>query len=82
MENSVQQKNYKRQDRSVSPETARKISQSLRAYNATHPRSDEWKQNQSDGLRNYWRQIVPKQTTDGEGQGGWPTDLVKENNGD
>lgn len=29
---------YKRRDRSVSPETAQKISNSLKSYNATHPR--------------------------------------------
>ena len=29
-------KQYKRRDRSVSPETAQKISSSLKSYNATH----------------------------------------------
>lgn len=53
-------KTYKRQDRSVSPETAQKISNSLRAYNATHPRNAEYSKRISDGLKNYWEQIHPK----------------------
>ena len=67
MENA-EQKTYKRQDRSVSPETARKISNSLKAYNSTHPRSPEWRKNISDSLRTdtggYWSKIPPKQTDD------------------
>ena len=63
MENTLQ-KTYKRQDRSVSPETAQKISQSLKAYNATHPRNPEWCKKISDGLRTdtggYWYFIKPK----------------------
>lgn len=69
MENTVQ-KTYKRQDRSVSPETAQKISNSLKSYNATHPRSPEWCQRISDSLRSdtggYWSKIRPKSTDDGE----------------
>ncbi len=69
MDNTVQ-KTYKRQDRSVSPETAQKISQSLKSYNATHPRNPEWCQKISDSLRTdtggYWSKIPPKQTDDGE----------------
>lgn len=52
---------YKRKDRSVSPETAKKISDSLKTYNATHPRPEIWKQRQSDGCKAYWKQIPPKQ---------------------
>lgn len=63
---AAHQKNYKRQDRSVSPEVAQKISKGLRAYNATHPRPDDWKKKQSQGLKNYWQQIPPKQTDNGE----------------
>ena len=73
MENTAQQKTYKRQltGRAVSPETAQKISSSLRAYNATHPRSDEWRQKQSDGLKAYWLQIEPKQADDTGGETTW-----------
>ena len=53
-------KQYKRQDRSVSPETAQKISNSLKSYNATHPRNPEW-------CHGYWQQIQPKKTEDGDG---------------
>ena len=71
MDNTVittnNQKQYKRQDRSVSPETAAKISRSLKTYNATHPRSDTWKQRISNGLKaetgGYWSKIRPKQDT-------------------
>ena len=64
MDNKV----YKRQQtgRGVSPETARKISDSLKRYNQTHPRPDAWRQAQSNGLRAYWAQIEPKQDDDGE----------------
>ena len=69
MENIVQ-KTYKRQDRSVSPETAQKISNSLKAYNATHPRNPNWCKRISDGLRSdtggYWSKIKPKQKDNGE----------------
>ena len=46
---------YKRRDRSVSPETAQKISSSLKSYNATHPRGkasdgSEWSKKISDSL--------------------------------
>ena len=65
--NAMETKNYKRQQtgRGVSPETARKISDSLKMYNATHPRPDAWKQAQSDGLKKYWEQI-PIQDDNGE----------------
>ena len=69
MEQKVQQnKTFKRQDRSVSPETARKTSQSLKSYNATHPRSAEWCKRISDGLRadtgGYWSHIAPAPKAD------------------
>ena len=57
---------YKRRDRSVSPETAQKISNSLKSYNATHPRGkasdgSQWSKRISDSLRNnYWAQIPSK----------------------
>lgn len=64
----MEQKTYKRQDRSVSPETAKKISDSLKRYNATHPRPETWRRAISDGLRSdtggYWSKIKPKK--DGE----------------
>ncbi len=64
------QKNYKRLDRSVSKETAKKISNSLKTYNATHPRPDSWRKRISDGLRSdtggYWSHIPPRKTDDGE----------------
>lgn len=79
MENT--QKQYKRQDRSVSPETRRKISQAL----SGRPKSSEHRQAISNGLRadtgGYWSHIKPAPKDDG-GNGGWPTDLVEENNGD
>ena len=61
---------YKRRDRSVSPETAQKISNSLKSYNATHPRGkasdgSEWSKKISASLKNnYWTQIPPKQTNE------------------
>lgn len=67
MENN--QKQYKRQDRSVSPETAKKISDSLRAYNAAHPRGtaedgSQWSQRISDSMKaetgGYWSHIPRK----------------------
>ena len=57
---------YKRTNRSVSPETAQKISNSLRTYNATHPRGkasdgSQWSKRISDSLRadtgGYWSKI-------------------------
>lgn len=57
---------YKRRDRSVSPETAQKISNSLKSYNATHPRGkasdgSQWSKRISDSLKNnYWNSIPPK----------------------
>lgn len=62
---TTNQPKYKRQDRSVSPETAQKISNSLKSYNATHPRNPEWCKKISNGLRadtgGYWSKIRPKQ---------------------
>lgn len=61
---------YKRRDRSVSPETAQKISNSLKSYNATHPRGkvsdgSQWSKRISDSLKNnYWSSIPPKQTNE------------------
>ena len=70
MENTLQ-KTYKRQDRSVSPETAQKISQSLKSYNATHPRNPEWCKKISDGLKantgGYWSYIQPKKNVGQDG---------------
>ena len=63
---------YKRRDRSVSPETAQKISNSLKSWNATHPRGkasdgSEWSKRISDSLKNnYWSSIPPKQTNDND----------------
>ena len=60
---------YKRRDRSVSPETAQKISNSLKSYNATHPRGkasdgSEWSKKISDSLKSdtggYWSRIPAK----------------------
>ena len=68
MNTSTTPKQYKRQDRSVSPETAQKISASLKAYNATHPRNPQWCKKISDALKNdYWASIKPK---DNVGQDG------------
>lgn len=67
----MEQKNYKRKDRSVSPETAQKISNSLKSYNASHPRGtaaggSEWAKAIQKGTKNYWRQIPPKKTEDAD----------------
>ena len=66
----MEDKQYKRQDRSVPELTKQKISRSLKSYNATHPRNPEWCKKISDGLRTdtggYWSKIPPKQTDDGE----------------
>ena len=75
MDNTVittnNQKQYKRTDRSVSPETAQKISQSLKSYNATHPRPEQWRKRISDGLKadtgGYWSKIPPKKETGQDG---------------
>lgn len=56
---------YKRQDRSVSPEVRRKISTTLKSYNATHPRDTSYRQNLSNGLKSYWEKI-PKKKNQGE----------------
>ena len=65
----MEQNQYKRQDRSVSPETKQKISNSLKSYNATHPRGtvasgSEWAKSIQKGTKNYWAQIEPKKTSD------------------
>ena len=66
---------YKRRDRSVSPETAQKISSSLKSYNAPHPRGkvadgSQWSKRISDLLKTdtggYWSKIPPKQTNDND----------------
>lgn len=62
----MQDKQYKRQDRTVSPETAQKISNSLKSYNATHPRGtaesgSEWAKSIQQGTKKYWAQIPKKQ---------------------
>lgn len=71
MNTTATPKQYKRQDRSVSPETAQKISNSLKTYNATHPRPETWCKKISDGLKadtgGYWSHIKPK---DNVGQDG------------
>lgn len=73
MENTTNtgQKTYKRQDRSVSPETAQKISNSLKSYNATHPRNPEWCRKISDGLKadtgGYWSKVPQRKKEDGDG---------------
>ena len=54
---------YKRKTRSVSPETAQKISNSLKSYNATHPRTPEHSKRISDGLKGYWKQIPSGEDT-------------------
>ena len=62
---------YKRKDRSVNQMTRNKISQSLKSYYATHPRTKakdggEWSRKISDGLKfKYWSRI-PKRKSDGE----------------
>ncbi len=65
------QKQYKRSDRSVSPETAQKISRSLKSYNATHPRPEQWRKKISDGLKadtgGYWSKIPLKKETRQDG---------------
>ena len=50
------QKQYKRQDRSVSPETRQKISQTLKGKS----KSITHRTHISQGVANYWRQIPPK----------------------
>ena len=62
----VNGKLYKRTSRSVPPETAQKISNSLKNYNATHPRGKAsdgslWSKRISDALKTetggYWSKI-------------------------
>lgn len=67
----MEQKQYKRQERSVDELTKQKISRSLKQFNSNHPRGkasdgSEWSQKISDGLKNkYWCNI-PKLKRDGE----------------
>ena len=61
----VYDRQYKRRDRSVSPETAQKISNSLKNYNAIHPRGKAsdgsvWSQKISNGQKKAWAQIPTK----------------------
>lgn len=61
----VNGKLYKRTSRSVPPETAQKISNSLKNYNATHPRGkasdgSKWSQKISQGQKRAWAQIPTK----------------------
>ena len=51
-----QQKQYKRQDRSVSPETRQKISQKLSGKSKSYSHRAHIAQ----GVANYWKQIPPK----------------------
>lgn len=80
MENT-QEKQYKRVDRSVSPETRQRISQALTGK----PKTMQHRKAISRSLRadtgGYWSHIPPAPKDD-EGNGGWPTDLVEDNNGD
>lgn len=67
----MEQKQYKRQDRSVKPETAEKISNSLKSYNAAHPRGtasagSAWAKAIQKGTKNYWNQIPPKKSEDAD----------------
>ena len=66
----MEQKQYKRTDRSVPELTKQKISRSLKQFNSNHPRGkapeSEWSQKISDGLRKkYWCNI-PSKKSDGE----------------
>ena len=61
----MEQTQYKRQDRSVSPRTAQLISKSLKSFNATHPRGtvdsgSKWAQRIQKGVKDYWSKIPPK----------------------
>lgn len=63
----MEEKNYKRKNRSVSPETAKKISDSLKSYNTAHPRGtastgSEWAKSIQKGVQHYWKQIPPKKS--------------------
>lgn len=68
----MEQKQYKRKDRAVSPETAKKISDSLKTYNAAHPRGtvasgSAWAQSIQQGTKKYWAKIPPKKRTEQSG---------------
>ena len=79
MENT--QKQYNRVDRSVSPETRQKISRALTGK----PKTISHRQAISNSLRadtgGYWSHIKPA-AKDDEGNGGWPMNLIEDNNGD
>ena len=67
----MEQKQYKRQDRSVPELTKLKISHSLKQFNTNHPRGkasdgSEWSQKISDGLRNKYWVNIPSKKSDGE----------------
>lgn len=68
MEQNAQQKTYKRHDRSVPDDVRKRISDSLKAYNANHPRPDSWCKSISDSLRadtgGYWSHIPPSPKDD------------------
>ena len=83
-QNTQQNRTYKRQDRSVSPETASKISSSLKSYNATHPRDDNWCKLISAGLQKYWSQIPPAPQSEGGEvtDGSWGNVMEDTENGD
>ena len=70
MQTNTYQKTYKRQNRGVSPETAQKISASLKAYNVANPRNPEWCEKISNSLKadtgGYWSKIPPKSEQDGD----------------
>lgn len=58
-------KQYKRTTRNVSPEVSKKISDSLKRYNATHPRGKAsdgslWSQRISQSQKRAWAQIPTK----------------------
>ncbi|MBP5392120.1 MAG: hypothetical protein J6Y40_08595 [Bacteroidales bacterium] len=59
----MENKNYKRSTRAVASATKEKIRQSLRRYNQAHPRSTEYRNKISMGLKNYWNQISKNDET-------------------
>ena len=68
----MENKQYKRQDRAVSPETAKKISDALKSFNAAHPRGtassgSQWSKAIQQGTKKYWAKIPPKKSTEQSG---------------
>lgn len=68
----MEQKNYKRKDRSVSPEAAQKISNSLKTYNVAHPRGtaasgSAWARAIQQGVKDYWSKVPPKKDSGQDG---------------